>query len=76
MMDDQSILSDVAQVARSELDRGRVADYIPALASVPVDRFGISLQGEQYGIGHDQQPFSIQSVPKAFLLTLTQESIF
>ena len=53
---------------------GRVADYIPALASVPADRFGIAVatvDGAVYGVGDWQERFSIQSISKVFTLGLT-----
>lgn len=53
--------------------RGKVADYIPALAAVPVDRFGVALQllGESgVGFGDWQQRFSIQSISKLFTFAM------
>ena len=53
--------------------RGRVADYIPALATVDPSRFGIALatvDGEVLGSGDFETRFSIQSVSKAFALAL------
>jgi glutaminase len=52
---------------------GRVADYIPALAQVAPDRFGIAvatLDGAVYEAGDSAQPFSIQSISKLFALVL------
>ncbi len=59
--------------AEADPGSGRVADYIPALASVPKDRFGIAfapLEGDVIGAGDWEQPFSIQSLSKAFTLAL------
>lgn len=53
--------------------QGRVADYIPALAQVAPDRFGIAvatLDGAVYEAGDSAQPFSIQSISKLFALVL------
>jgi glutaminase len=52
---------------------GTIATYIPELATVNPDRFGISLttiQGENFGIGDSEVPFSIQSVSKPLSLAL------
>lgn len=66
----------IAEVYREVNDlnlRGTVADYIPELAKVSADRFGmalIDLNGEVYGVGDYQEPFSIQSISKVFTLTM------
>ena len=52
---------------------GRVADYIPALATADPNAFGMALatvEGEIYGVGDCEQPFSIQSISKLFTLAL------
>lgn len=53
--------------------RGRAADYIPALAKVSTNHFGVALQllGEtSVGFGDWQQRFSIQSVSKLFTFAM------
>ncbi|MCQ4081719.1 glutaminase [Streptomyces sp. RB6PN25] len=53
---------------------GRVADYIPALAAADPEAFGMALattDGEVFGVGDWEQPFSIQSISKLFTLALT-----
>jgi glutaminase len=55
------------------LGEGKVADYIPELAKVPLDRFGIAVAtvgGEVFTAGDALEPFSIQSISKLFTLTL------
>ena len=50
-----------------------MADYIPALATVDPDAFGMAMatfDGEIYGVGQVERPFSIQSVSKLFTLAL------
>ncbi|WP_369358671.1 glutaminase [Streptomyces sp. cg2] len=72
-MDYQAVLEEVAAYARPFVGRGHVADYIPALAEVPPDRFGIAvadINGEVYGTGDWGVPFSVQSISKAFSLAL------
>lgn len=69
----QSLLNQINIDARSRFGLGRVADYIPALAQVPADRFGIAVytvDGELYHSGDALQPFSIQSISKAFALAM------
>ncbi|OPX55167.1 L-glutaminase [Oceanospirillum multiglobuliferum] len=56
--------------------QGKVADYIPALAEVSPNQFGIAIysnQGELFQIGDAQVPFSIQSISKVFSLTLAMK---
>ncbi len=53
--------------------QGKVADYIPALASVKPDLMGIAvgtLEGKIVGAGDYQHPFSIQSISKVFGLVM------
>lgn len=70
-----AILSAIA----TELDaipaeqRGLVADYIPALARVSPEHFGIAVvlaDGSIHTAGDAEMPFSIQSVSKVFTLTM------
>lgn len=54
-----------------------MADYIPALASVPPHQFGIAihtLDGREHACGDADTPFSIQSISKAFMLALTLQA--
>ena len=59
-------------------DGGRVADYIPALAAVPPNLFGICVagtRGERVAAGDSDYPFSIQSVSKPFMFALVCQAI-
>src|SRR6478735_12562459 len=50
---------------------GTVATYIPALASVSPDLFGLSVvaaNGNVHSVGDALCPFTIQSISKAFVL--------
>src|SRR5579863_1331268 len=52
---------------------GRVADYIPELAKVPAERFGmavVTLDGRVFSVGDAEQRFSVQSISKLFACTL------
>lgn len=58
--------------------QGVVADYIPALARVSPDLFGISVvgvNGGHVGIGDCGHPFSTQSVSKPFVFALVCQAI-
>jgi glutaminase len=67
------ILQDITAKAIAQTDRGKPADYIPALARVDPARFGIAIveaNGMVHVAGDANQPFSIQSVSKVFTLTM------
>ena len=69
----QLILDRVYARLRDEVDRGKVADYIPELKHVDPQRLGLSIQmvdGQSFHAGVADTPFSIQSVSKVFTLTL------
>lgn len=77
-MDLNAIVEDVRAAMRSELGQGAVADYIPALARVPIDRFGIAIatvDGAVYASGDAEEAFSIQSISKVFTLTLALNKV-
>ncbi|MEA3370588.1 MAG: glutaminase [Campylobacterota bacterium] len=72
-MDYQSILEEISQEVSSLLNEGKVADYIPALASVNPEQFAMSItlfDGRQYSVGSSDTAFSIQSISKVFTFTL------
>jgi glutaminase len=55
---------------------GRNADYIPALAQVPSNLFGITIvtvDGKVINVGDVDYPFSIQSCSKVFTLCLAMQ---
>ena len=54
----------------SALTGGKPADYIPELGKVEPSLFGIAIattDGEVYGVGDTQHPFTIQSASKPFM---------
>ena len=72
------ILAAVEADMQAHLGRGKVADYIPALARVDPKRFGMAVMtvdGETAAIGDAGVPFSIQSVSKVFTLTMALEKV-
>ena len=69
----QTLLRTIYDDVKPLVGQGKVADYIPALASVNPHQFGIAIysnQGELFQIGDADVPFSIQSISKVFSLTL------
>ena len=77
-LDLDDILGTINEEVRKRFGEGRVADYIPSLADVPKDRFGMALallDGTVHEVGHARERFSIQSVSKVYTLTLALEAI-
>lgn len=72
-MNYEKILSEIAAEIEPLRTVGRQADYIPALAKVNPDRFGMCLStvgGDAYEWGDVGERFSIQSVTKVFSLSM------
>jgi len=72
MPDFQEVLENIYHDAINALDKGTVASYIPELARIDKDSFGIHLRtsdGQEFGIGDYKKPFSIQSVSKVLTLS-------
>ncbi|MBO6783066.1 MAG: glutaminase [Alphaproteobacteria bacterium] len=68
-----SVLEEIESDARQYIGRGMVADYIPALARVPADKFGMAVhtaKGQTFNVGDSAEAFSIQSISKVFSLML------
>ncbi len=69
----QEILEEIQVEIRPQLERGRVADYIPQLRGISKDKFGLAvhtLEGQTFQVGDAAEPFSIQSISKIFALTM------
>ena len=72
-MDYQLILDNIYDQILPFANEGKQADYIPALAKVNPDHFGMCLNtvnGESYSIQDSGIRFSIQSISKVFALAL------
>lgn len=72
-MDLDGILAGIAREIGQARQRGKVADYIPPLASVPDTKFGIAVvmaDGAVHVAGDADEAFSVQSISKVFALTL------
>lgn len=68
-----TVVRDIADDMRARTERGEVATYIPELARVSPEHFGIAVitaDGHMALGGDSEMPFSIQSVSKVFTLTL------
>jgi glutaminase len=76
--DYQAILDEIRDEVRPLLSQGKVADYIPRLAHVPREKFGmavVTLDGEVFQTGDAMDTFSIQSISKVYTLTLALQAI-
>ena len=74
----QEMIDRIAKDARRTAQEGKVASYIPALASVDPSRFALVVRtasGEEFSTGDADEPFSIQSVSKLFALALAMRWI-
>jgi glutaminase len=70
-MDYSTILSEIHKEVKTLIGKGKVADYIPALARVNPEQFGMAvatLEGKEYSTGDVQTRFSIQSISKVYTL--------
>ena len=69
----QEILINIYNEIQPFAKKGKQADYIPALAKVNPDQFGMCLStvsGETYSIQDAETRFSIQSISKVFSIAL------
>lgn len=72
-MDYQKILEDIYEEILPYAKQGKQADYIPALAKVDPDQFGICLRtvdGRMYSYMQADTRFSIQSISKVFAIAM------
>ena len=75
-MDIQQILEEIHAEVHPLLNQGRVASYIPELAVVPGDKFGMAVRtvdGASFAVGDAGERFSIQSISKIFTLTMAMQ---
>lgn len=72
-MDYLSILQEIQEEILPYLEKGEVANYIPALKNVDEKEFAMSiklLDSKEYHIGAINKKFSIQSISKVFAFTI------
>lgn len=77
-MDYQSLLDRIYGELRPRFGEGRVSRYIPELAKIQTDRFGIALMttaGDLFTVGDAEVKFSIQSVSKVFVLSMAMQLV-
>ena len=75
-MNYQEILYEIKEEIQPYLKQGKVASYIPELAKVPYEKFGMALHtvdGETFSVGDAEENFSIQSISKLFTMTLAKQ---
>ncbi len=71
-------LAEALAAAAPHRGSGRVADYIPALARIDPNKFGLAFadgDGQVVGAGDCDEPFSIQSSSKVFTLAMALERV-
>jgi glutaminase len=76
--DYQAILDEILDEVQLLLQQGDVANYIPRLAHVPREKFGmavVTLDGQVFQTGDAREPFSMQSISKVYTLTLALDAI-
>ncbi|GAB4237716.1 MAG: glutaminase B [Ekhidna sp.] len=72
-MDYQGIIDEICEKINCPVIPGSVASYIPELAKVDPNKFGMhlcSVIGEEFGCGDEHEKFSIQSITKVITLSL------
>ena len=73
MRDMRAILNDITTIVSELPDKGKVATYIPQLALIDPNQFGITVameDGRMFSAGCADTAFSIQSISKVFTLTM------
>ncbi|GAA4772826.1 MULTISPECIES: glutaminase [Flavobacterium] len=69
----EKVLQEIYKESKLQPKIGEIATYIPELANVNPDKFGISLltlDGEEINLGDANERFSIQSISKPLTLSL------
>ena len=72
-MNYQAILEEIEKEIQPLFSQGKVANYIPALATVNPNQFAMSIQmfdGTSFSVGEVDKKFSIQSISKVFTFTM------
>ena len=76
-MDYQPLLEQIRDHVQPMLGQGRVANYIPELATVSPQHFGmavVQIDGTVHAVGDASVPFSIQSISKLFTLVMALQT--
>lgn len=77
-LDYQNIISKIYADLIGKENLGKVPDYIPELACIDENKFGMNLtdlEHNSFGAGDFEQKFSIQSISKVFALSFVYEKL-
>lgn len=77
-MEYQEIIESVYHKISKIEDKGKLASYIPELANVDPNNFGVHIatnEGYRFGIGNYKTKFSIQSIAKVLTLSLAYKML-
>ncbi len=77
-MDYQKVIDEIFEEIKPFTHKGKTPDYLPGLAGVPLDKFGMAVQvldGSTFFVGDALESFSIQSISKAYTLILALQLI-
>ncbi|WP_272149819.1 glutaminase [Tenacibaculum aiptasiae] len=77
-MDFKEVIKEVYQKTNNIENKGKLATYIPQLAKVDSNKFGIhiaTLDNFSFGIGDYSEKFSIQSISKVLSLSLAYRTL-
>ena len=72
-MDYKPVIDRIYEDVKPLWGKGKVADYIPALAITDPRQFGIAIQtleGDTFSVGDSDVKFSIQSISKVFTFAM------
>jgi glutaminase len=75
-VDLDAVLREVAEVARPTAAQGSVAAYLPSMAELDPDAFGLAvveMDGAEHAVGDADESFAIQSISKVFALVLAMQ---
>ena len=76
--DYQKIISEVFTQVKTEENLGKIPDYIPEIAGISAEKFGVNftgLNGQNFGFGDSEEKFSIQSISKVFVLAYVYDKL-
>jgi len=76
--DYEKIITEVFTQVKAEENLGKIADYIPELADISAEKFGVNftgLNGKNFGFGDSEEKFSIQSISKVFVLAYVYDKL-
>ncbi len=76
IIDYKEVLESLYKTLSLEENKGAIATYIPELAKVDANNFGVcflSTENKEYGVGNWQTKFSIQSISKVLSLSIAYQ---